>query len=128
MGFYDCRCMLTGVSLKGADAALVPLRATGSAFVPLALAIKGNYNRLGSIDGIEEDANTELILRFFLDKLQTGEFVVEGEYLRAHNCYPIRTIEDLLQGFERNINDSASASVLSGQPIVFALVCRTVWD
>src|SRR5437762_2235182 len=22
MGFYDCRCMVTGVSLKGADAAL----------------------------------------------------------------------------------------------------------
>jgi len=63
MGFYDCRCMATGVSLKGADAALVLLHRAAGEYAPISLAIKGNYNRLGAIDGVDEDANTRLVLR-----------------------------------------------------------------
>src|SRR5262245_36531671 len=105
MGFYDCRCMATGVSLKGADAALVLLQQAAGQYAPVALAIKGNYDRLGSIDGIEEDANTRLVLRFFLGGLQSGAFRVEEDSLTADECFPIRTVEDLLHGFERNMND-----------------------
>jgi hypothetical protein len=128
MGFYDCRCMATGVSLKGADAALVLLQQSADQYVPLALAIKGNYNRLGSIDGIDEDANTRLVLRFFLESLRSGAFTVDEDYLRGHRCFPIRTIEDLLQGFERNMNDGAGHAALNGQSVVFALIARAVWD
>ncbi len=128
MGFFDCRCMATGVSLKGADAAVVLLRQVASAYAPMSLAIKGNYNRLGSIDAIEEDANTRLVLRFFLEGLRSGVFTVEEEYLAGHRCFPIRTIEDLLQGFERNMNDGPGQAVLYGQSVVFALIARAVWD
>jgi hypothetical protein len=128
MGYYDCRCLVSGVSLKGADAVLVLLHQAGEAYRPIACAITGNYNRLGSIDGIEEDANTELILDFFLGKLQSGAFVVDTEYLGGHNCYPIQDVEQLLTGFERNINDYPRAAVLEGIPVVFALVCKAVWD
>ena len=83
MGLYDCRCMISGVSLKGADAVLVPLQRPHGDYVPIALAVKGNYNRLGSIDGIEEDANTRLVLGFFQAGLRTGAFAVDEEYLRA---------------------------------------------
>jgi hypothetical protein len=120
--------MVTGVSLKGADTALVLLQQSGERYAPLALAIKGNYNRLGSIDGIEEDANTRLVLQFFLERLRSGAFVVDEEYLRAHRCFPIRTIENLLEGFERNMNDGAGRAVLNGQQVVFALIARAVWD
>jgi hypothetical protein len=128
MGLYDCRCMITGVSLKGAGAALVPLQASGDDHGAIALAIKGNFNRLGSIDGIKEDANTKLVLRFFLDGLQTGAFIVDEEYVRARECYPIATIEALLQAFERNMNDHSRAAVLGQHPVVFALISRSVWD
>jgi hypothetical protein len=74
MGFYDRKCMVTGVSLKGADAALVLLHQSFDNYVPLALAVKGNYNRFGSIDGIEEDANTQSILQFFQESLRSGAF------------------------------------------------------
>ncbi len=127
MGFYDCRCMLTGVSLKGADAALVLLQRAAGPYAPLALALKGNYNRLGAIDGIEEDANTRLILQFFLDGLRTGAFRVEADWLAGHG-FPIRTVEDLLQGFERNMNDHPDYAILHGQPVEFALIARAVWD
>jgi hypothetical protein len=128
MGFYDCRCMVTGVSLKGADAALVLLHQSSDQYVPMALAVKGNYNRFGSIDMIEEDANTQSVLRFFQESLRTGAFTVDEEYLRGHGCFPIQTIEDLLQGFERNMNEGEGAAVLNGQSVVFALIALAVWD
>ena len=128
MGLYDCRCMVTGVSLKGADAALVLLQQAGAVCHPIALPIKGAYNRLGSIDGLDEDANTALILKYFLERLRREEFVVDQDYLRTHHCFPIENIEQLLAGFERNINDNDSAAVLNGRPVVFALISRAVWD
>jgi len=128
MGFYDCRCMITGVSLKGADAALVLLHQSSDQYLPQALAVKGNYNRLGSIDGIDEDANTQSVLRFFQESLRSGAFTVDEEYLRGHGCFPIQTIEDLLQCFERNLNDADGIAVLNGQSVVFALIARPVWD
>lgn len=128
MGFFDCRCMVTGVSLKGADAALVILYQADSEYVPISLAIKGNYNRLGSIDGIEEDANTRLVLRFFLDGLRSGAFRVDEHSLVGCQCFSIQSIGDLLQGFERNMNDGPSTAVLHNQSVVFALIARSVWD
>jgi hypothetical protein len=122
MGFYDCRCMVTGVSLKGADAALVLLQEAGETHHPVALPVRGTYNRLGSLDGIREDANTALILRFFLDRLRRGELVVDP------SCLPVENVERLLAAFERNINDNSAAAVLSGRPVVFALTSRAVWD
>ena len=128
MGFYDERCMVTGVSLKGADAALVLLQQEGRDYHPIALAIKGNYNRLGSIDGIEEDANTRLVLTYFLKQLEEGQFVVEADYLETCNFYPIEDIERLLGGFERNINDNGTAAVLDARPVAFALISKTIWE
>lgn len=128
MGFYDCRCMITGVSLKGADAVLVPLQQLGTSFLPICFAIKGNYNRLGSIDGIEEDANTNLVLNYFLDKFQTDEFVINMQYLFYPDYYPILTIENLLNCFECNLNERPEMATLNGQEILFALICRPVWD
>lgn len=120
--------MVTGVSLKGADAALVLLQEGDNCCQPISLAIKGNYNRLGSIDVVEEDASTGLVLKYFLENLQTGAFVVDAEYLQGHEFYPIDNIERLLGCFERNINDHDQAAVLNGRRIVFALISKAVWE
>ena len=128
MGLFDCRCMITGVSLRGADAALVLLQGSEERYAPLALAIQGNYNRLGSMDGIQEDANTRLVLSFFLQSLQAGVFTVDAESLRSSLCFPIRTIENLLQAFERNMNQGERHAVLNGRSVVFALIAQAVWE
>jgi hypothetical protein len=128
MGFYDCRCLVSGVSLKGADTALVLLQQTGDAYRPLAPAIQGSYNRLGAIDNIDEDANTELVLALFQARLAAGDFVIDEESFRIAGNYPIEDVEQLLWGFERNINDYNRTAVLNGQPVVFALICRAAWD
>jgi hypothetical protein len=97
------------------------------AYRPIALPIKGNYDRLGSIDFIDEDANTRLVLKFFLAKLKSGEFVIDEPYW-SKDRYPITEVEYLLWGFERNTNDNPRAALLNGEPVVTALVCRAVWD
>jgi hypothetical protein len=120
--------MITGVSLKGSEAALVLLQQHEEAYHPIALALTGQYDRLGSIDMIGEDDNTELILRYFLNQLRARAFVVREDYLRSHESFPIETVEHLLHGFERNMNDHSTAAVLNGQRIVFALCAATVWN
>jgi hypothetical protein len=120
--------MATGVSLKGADAVLVLLQPSDAGHVPIALPVSGNYNRLGSIDGIDENENTDLLLAFFHDALRTGTFVVDEGYLTVCGFFPIQDVETLLQGFERNINDHPQAAVLNGRPVVFALFAKAVWD
>jgi hypothetical protein len=120
--------MITGVSLKGTHAALVLLQQAGAVHHPIALAVKGAYNRLGSLDGIHEDANTALILRYFLERGQRGEFVVDADYLRAQHYFPFENVELLLVAFERNINDNPQAAVLNGRPVVFGLIALAVWD
>ncbi len=126
VGFYDCRCLVTGVSLKGADAAAVLLQ-KAKAYRPIALAMKGNYDRLGTIDMIDTDANTRLVQNYFLAKLQSGEFVVDEDYCRVRDRYPIKDVEQLLWCFERNTNDNPKTALLNGEPVVTALVCRAVW-
>lgn len=128
MGFYDHRCMVTGVGLKGADTVLVLLRQLDDVYVPFALPITGNYNRLGCIDGIDEDANTEAVLRYFLDQLDRGGFVVDADYLRVEGYYPIEDIERLLACCERNMTDGEGRAVLGGQSVVYALIARAVWN
>jgi hypothetical protein len=125
MGFYDERCMVTGVSLKGADAALVLLDRDGDEYHPIALAIKGAYNRLGSIDNIDEDENTELVLGYFREKLRGGELVIDAAEADGEQ---INDIEHFLGLCERNVTVEADAAVLSGRRVAFALIAQVVWD
>ncbi|MEV0247710.1 hypothetical protein AB0H76_14045 [Nocardia sp. NPDC050712] len=124
MGFYDCRCMITGISLKITDATAVVLRRSGTEYRPLALGMHGTYDRQGGIDGIDEDRNTELVLRYFHERSREGRFtgLISGD-----------EIEELLQRIERTHCDiadeilSADSTTLDGDLIVFALIAEPVW-
>ncbi len=128
MGFYDCRCMVTGVSLKGAGAVLVMLEGTNGTFLPAALAIKGTYNRLGAIDTLEEDENVALIEDYLRRQLQAGEFIVQHDYLEPGSDYEQYKAEWFLEVLERNINDDPETALLNHQPLSFALICQSVWQ
>jgi hypothetical protein len=124
MGFYDYRCMVTGVSLKGADTALVLLEELDLKPRPIALAITSNYNRLGSIDGIEEDSNTDLVFAYFRARHESGELVVDQAELEDHG---LDDIEALLALIERNVTVSPNSVLLNGRSIFYALICQHVW-
>ncbi|MFE3441904.1 hypothetical protein ACFXNW_02615 [Nocardia sp. NPDC059180] len=140
MGFYDCRCMITGVSLMPVDATLVVLRRVGGNYLPITLGVAGTYDRIGGIDGVHEDLNTELVLRYFLDRSGDGRFFAkdqtstfEGDALTADS-----DIEDLIRLIERThvaIDDEnhdghtySASTVLDGDMVAFALIAQPVWD
>lgn len=114
--------MITGLSLVG-DATAVVLRETGGGYEPMLQPIRGTYDRYGSIDGIEENPNTDEVLAYFKAKLDEGRFVVTES---------IDTIEDLLSAFERNCLSydglGPASATLDGMRIVLALIARQVWD
>jgi hypothetical protein len=128
MGFYDCRCAVTGVSLKGADTALVLLQQTADGHAPIALAVKGNYNRYGSIDMLDEDEHTARVFDFFHRALRAGDLVVDEDYFRGSDYYPFKRLADVLQVFERNMNGNPRAALLNGVAVKFALISSTVWN
>jgi hypothetical protein len=127
MGFYDYRCMATGVSLKGSDAALVLLDEVDGRHVPIALAITGCYNRLGAIDMINEDANTDLVLAWFLDRMKAGALVIDESELRGEGSESI-DIEALLGLIERNVTMGEDTFVLDGRRLGYALIALPIWE
>lgn len=131
MGFFDCRCMVTGISLVRTGAVLVVLRQSDDTYQPITLGIKGTYNRLGSIGAIREDVNTELVLTYFLAKLRDGSFTIDANYQRFARNFPITDIERLLNCFERNLNhgfiNDREVTRLYGDKVAFAMVARPVW-
>jgi len=135
MGFYDCLCMITGVSLHGVDATAVVLRREDDTYRPITLGIAGTYDRYGSIDGIAEDTHTDLVLSYFRDRLRDGRFVVDTEYLKIEPDEPFTDIEELLWCFERNnlcFDDFPGTpdhlAALDGAAVVSALIAQPVWD
>src|SRR5262249_46294669 len=128
MGFYDCRCLLTGVSLKGAEAVLVPLLEPNGHWRPISPAVKGKYDRLGCIDGIANDGGHAAILAAVAEAVAAGSLVIADwhEYQTfRRNPHPL---EAHLHAFERNLNDDPRTAVLAGRPPAYALFCRAVWD
>jgi hypothetical protein len=128
MGVYDNRCTITGVSLLPSDAALVLLEPNDGTCRPISLAVKGYSDRMGSIDFIKKrEPNASLLLKFFLGKLKTGDFIVDEEFLRICDRWPIDTLEIVLRNFERNMTDGHN-NQLDGRRVEFSLICLPVWD
>lgn len=129
MGFYDFNCAVTGVSLKGVDAVLVGLCESDGGLRPVTLGVAGSYNRLGSVDGIAEDLNTELVFRWFTDRVADGRFVLNPAYANDYGNPPT-DLEALLSYLERNVSDSSEerpAAALDGRRVFSALVAAPVW-
>jgi hypothetical protein len=133
VGFYDCRCLVTGVSLGSSGATAVVLRRVGDVYRPITLGITGTYDRFGSIDMVVDDANTERVLAFFDARSSEGRaaFHTVGPG-RPVPEYP-GDIEDLLHYIERNcllFDDLCPypTATLDGEPLSMALVAQPVWD
>ncbi|MGO4648102.1 hypothetical protein AB4305_24530 [Nocardia sp. 2YAB30] len=122
------------------DATLVVLRRINGNYLPITLGIAGTYDRYGGIDGVHEDLNTELVLRYFFDRYRDGRFFAkdqtstfDGDALTSDS-----DIEELLQLVERThvaIDDEihdyrvySASTVLDDDMIVFALIAQPIWD
>ena len=140
MGFFECTCMLTGVSLIG-HATCVLLRLCDDGFAPITLPLTGEYNRLGAIDGVAENPNSQLIVDFLTEHLRTGRFVAVDETTVNETVWPAPSpeyrsvIDGLIALVERNTTvwhvlqmGNAPMVAFDGDAIVLSLISRPVWD
>ena len=137
MGFFDCNCMLTGVDLNYGGTVAIILRKTPEGYEPISHGISGTYDRLGTIDGVDEDAGTQLVLDYFVQQHRGGRFVgrwhtgKDDDYVEA-----IDDIEVLLGLCERTgtMSDEIAEGYLSpmaaldNDAIVHALISKPIWD
>lgn len=77
----DFRCVLGGVSLFRAEAALVFLFREGENWLPLTLPLWGTYDGLGSLGEVGEGPNADFILSAFVEAEAQGElsFPLSGQ-------------------------------------------------
>jgi hypothetical protein len=142
MGFYECTCMVSGVSLLGDDATCVILRRDAEmGFTPVTLPVSGAYNRMGAVDRITENANTELIVAFFSEQIRTGRFFAEYQTTINETVWPAPSpeyasvIDGLVGLIERNttvwhcLNMGSEPWVtFDGDALVLSLIAQPIWD
>jgi hypothetical protein len=125
MGFFDNRCMISGLSLKSSETVLILLEKNGEDYSVISLPVTGQYNRVGAIDGIEENENTQSIEAFFAKKFNDEELELDKDEIPSREDI---TIEQLINGIERGVTMEYDSVVYKGKRIEFALIDKTIWD
>jgi hypothetical protein len=136
VGFYDCTCMLTGVSVDRVGATAVVLRRTATGYEPITLGISGDYNGYGTIWSIDEGRNTELVHDFFATQYRGGRFIAKDQtHDGDYEMFTDDGIEDLLAVIERTCscwerygNFYPPSTVLDDDVIVYAFIAKPIWD
>jgi predicted DNA-binding WGR domain protein len=114
MGFFDHNCALTGVSLKGEDAELFLIREGKEGYAPAGLPIKGTYDRLGSIDGIDETPLVDEQWKAIKKLVKSGLVTVKQA--------------DDLEAFLRACGKWEGRVKVGGSPLHFMLVSATMGE
>jgi hypothetical protein len=128
MGFYDSRCMVTGISLWAQEAVLVLLDPSeDGTHRPISLGVRGSSNRFGSIDFIKASPNVSQLAAFLRKKFESGELDGLEERYQPKLKDAGEDLERFFQAFERNMNEGDS-NTLAGRRLAFALVSVPVWD
>ncbi|WP_166905750.1 hypothetical protein [Mycobacterium sp. DL440] len=137
MGFYDCRCILTGVSVDFVGATAVILRCTPTGYEPITLGLSGEYDGYGTIDGIREDRNSKLVYEYFARQSRSGRFTArihpQEDLVVFNDDFNLDALIDLIENSwslscaEERFTILPLA-VLDGDALVFALIAQPIWD
>jgi hypothetical protein len=66
MGFFDVRCLASGLPIRsGQPCRAVIVQKRGARFAPVALAIEGRYDKLGSLEDIRGNEDTKRLTSLF---------------------------------------------------------------
>ncbi|NME68586.1 hypothetical protein [Flammeovirga aprica] len=125
MGFFDTRCMISGLSLKLSETVAVFLIQQGDILQPISLPIFGTYNRLGTIDCVEENINTVIVLNFFKSKIASGDIKVDWDEVDFDQ---VDNIEQLFEIVERGVTQNYASVLFNNMKIGFALIDKFIWN
>lgn len=133
MGFYDANCAITSICLGAGEAVLVPLRRVGpERYRPIGLPMTGEYDRLGAIDLAEPPTPSMDLFAAYLAGLDEHRL-----RLRDDSAPMEPTVVGVVASLERNttvwlgdLREQGWESMMSldGDPLVFALISRHVWE
>lgn len=136
MGFYDCRCMISGISISGVDAAtLVLLGQADGSYRPIAAGIAGDYSGYCAIECGTKDSHAIMVYAYFMDRLRDGRFVIRYSHIITDGTPPT-DIDNLIWHIERNFLGflefaglpHVRIATLDGGLVVFALIAQPGWD
>lgn len=125
MGFYDYRCSISGLSLMPSGAYLVLMEKLEDGYRPIALPVLGAYDRLGSIDMVEEDDHTRRLVAFAREAVDSGRMTVDWDEIGSES---IDEVEELFRASERSSSQEYDALTLDGARIVHTLILDHVWE
>lgn len=126
MGFFDQRCMISGLSLMPAETVLIFLEKKDNNFLPLSLPLFGNYNRFGAIDSIQEAQHITHLFSFFKqhDEVEEDMFVDWNE--AGLECF--ESINDVMLAVERGVTQEYDTVKIKDRPISFCLISKLLWE
>ena len=125
MGFYDYRCSVSGLSLMPSYTYLILLEKIDDGYRPLSLPVHGCYDRLGSVDGVEEDDHTRLLVDFATRMVAAERMTVDWEEVGKDT---FEDIEDVLRASERSSSQGYDALTLDGVRIVHTMISDEIWN
>ncbi|MED5816561.1 hypothetical protein VST63_29730 [Mycolicibacterium sp. 050232] len=137
MGFYDCRCMLTGVSVDFVGATAVVLRCTSEGYEPITLGLSGEYDGYGKIVGIPKDRNTERVLDYFSRQSRSGRFTAkflpqDDDPVVFDDHFDVDALVDLIENSWSLSGEEyftiLPLAVLDGDALVFSAIAQPIWD
>lgn len=123
MSVHDVRCMVSGISLLGAQTALILLSRSpeASAWQLAGLPLWGVYLGTGTLEEVNHGANAELLLEAFAEAAAANELRIDWEQL-GMAAFPFDCIEDILM-LLACARIHAPEAVIWGQEVVsYALV------
>jgi len=140
VGFFDIKCVLTGVSVDFVGAVLVVLRCTPSGYEPISLGIPGDYDGTGSIFPEGDDRAVELFYDYLVQQHREGRFVVkpavDGEVVDFPGEYGVQgpltyIMDSWLLAWPHDDDEPFTPmplATLDGDTVVYALIAQPVWD
>jgi hypothetical protein len=107
---------------------------TAGTWVPASLPVRGSYNRLGTVDMIERDFQTDLLASGFERALAAGRVVLAPGVLadwqrpRESRTVANEPIDRVLEAVECATTQAHNACMFDGRPLCHTLVQSAVYD
>lgn len=129
MGSYDYRCLLSGISLRGADCVAIVIQREGQGWQPASLPMRGRYNGYGAIESRfrERSYLDDQATRSFEDAVGEGRIKLDTEAAFQWRRSDREGLDRMVATIERATTGHGTV-VFSGRRVAHTLMDATFFD